>query len=147
MEPANNNLFDLQIDETASGYLAETAKWGKFLAIMGFIFCGLLLLVGLLMGSTMGALFATSGLGGSTGIIFSVVYVAIAALYLMPCIYLYKFAKSMQTALKGGDTIQLHEGLKNLKSCFKFMGILTIVFLAIYALAFVVGGLAAAFMR
>ena len=51
----------------------------------------------------------------------------------------------MQVAIKAGDPVQLDEGLKNLKSCFKFMGILTIVLLSLYGIAFLVRGIATAF--
>ncbi|ULQ53574.1 hypothetical protein [Flavihumibacter fluvii] len=145
MEPSNNNHFELVIDEIGKGYLAETAKWAKFLSIMGFMLCGLLLILGLVMGTAMGTMFASSQMGAGKSLIFSVGYILIAALYFLPCLYLYKFSRSMQVALKAGDLVQLDEGLKNLKSCFKFMGVLTIILLSLYGIAFLVGGIAAAF--
>ena len=38
----NENLLnaELQIDSIAHAHLAETAKWGIFLSILGFIFTG-----------------------------------------------------------------------------------------------------------
>ena len=36
---------DLQVTPQAQSYLTESAKWGKFLAIMGFIFCGLMVIL------------------------------------------------------------------------------------------------------
>ena len=44
----NQNLFDLQITPESSHYLSETAKWSRFLSIIGFIFCGLLIVVAIL---------------------------------------------------------------------------------------------------
>ena len=145
MEQTPNHLFDLNIDETSNGYLTETAKWARFLAIVGFISCGLMIILGLFMGTFMGAAMASSGLGAQSGILFSVIYIAFAGLFVFPCLYLFKFSKSMQVAMSAGDSFQLVEGLKNLKSCFKFMGILTIVILSIYALSIVAVAVAAAF--
>ena len=57
-----SNLFDLQLDHEASTYLVESARWARFLSILGFVMCGLLVLVGLFMGT-----FISSSLSGSMG--------------------------------------------------------------------------------
>ena len=31
---------DLQVTPLSQNFLSEAAKWGKFLSVMGFIFCG-----------------------------------------------------------------------------------------------------------
>jgi hypothetical protein len=147
MEQVNTDLFRLQIDETAISYLSETAKWAKFLSIVGFVFCGLFVLLGIFMGTTMSTVFATSHMGTNSGVVFSVVYVFIAALYFFPCLYMIKFSRFMQVAIKAGDPVQLNEGLKNLKSCFKFMGIFTIILLSLYLLGIVAAGIFTAFMK
>ncbi len=36
-------LFELQLDQQTSAHLADTARWAKFLAVVGFIFCALIL--------------------------------------------------------------------------------------------------------
>ena len=38
------DIFLLQVDNGNIPYLKEAAKWAKFLAIMGFIFCGIMLI-------------------------------------------------------------------------------------------------------
>jgi hypothetical protein len=137
----SENLFDLQVDAQASGYLAEAAKWGKFLSIVGFIVCGLMALAGLFAGSMMGSLMS----GGSTGVesaigggVFTVIYFLTALLWFMPCLYLYKFSTKAQSAIRANEQAELVESMKNLKSCFRFMGILMIILLAFYALIFVI---------
>ncbi len=35
------NLFELQLDQPSINYLNEAARWGRFLAIIGFIYIGL----------------------------------------------------------------------------------------------------------
>ena len=52
MDQQNQNLFELQLDQPSAAYLGEAAKWAKFLAIIGFIFCGLMILAALFMGQT-----------------------------------------------------------------------------------------------
>ncbi len=135
----SENLFDLQLDQQSSVYLAETAKWGKFLSILGFILTGLLLIVGIFMGSFVASTMSAENLGGMGSSFFTVIYLVIALVYFFPCLYLYRFSAKAQDALRSNEQGMLTESFKNLKSCFRFMGILTIVILAFYALAFVIG--------
>jgi hypothetical protein len=150
MEQTNtpSNLFELHIDNESTAYLGETAKWTKFLSILGFVFCGLLIIVGIFFGSIIGTLFsggfrgvdpAGTAAARSFGGIFAVIYIVIALLYFFPCLYLYNFSTKMQVALRSNDQEQLATSFKNLKSCFKFLGIFTLVILGIYLLAFIIG--------
>ena len=133
----------LMITETAKDYLAETAKWGKFLAIIGFVGIGFMVVVALgiiLFGGTMlagmpgGDPYAAVGgmalLGG--------IYLVGAALYFFPTLYLYRFSARTKRALQTNDTTTLTEALENLKSLYKFFGIITAIFVGIYALFFVI---------
>ena len=36
---------DLQVTPQGQSYLVESAKWGKFLSIMGFILCGIMVII------------------------------------------------------------------------------------------------------
>jgi hypothetical protein len=142
------SLFTLQVDHQASGFLGETARWAKFLAILGFISCGLLVLAALFLG-TLIAYFSRIGGGtpmpGGMGAFVSVFYILMALLYFFPCLYLFNFASKMQIALRNNDQDHLNESFKNLKSTFRFVGILTIVSLGLGLLVFVLGMIGAAF--
>lgn len=145
MEQTSQNLFDLQIDHQSNSYLSEAAKWGKFLAIMGFIFCGLLIIIALFAGTMMASMM--SGFGGSSseatasavgGGVITFVYIVFALIYFFPCLYLYNFASKMQVALRANQQESLNTSFRNLKSCFKFMGVLMIIMLAFWALGIVI---------
>lgn len=146
----DQHLFELQIDQQSISYLSETAKWAKFLSIMGFIGCGLMLIFALFAGtlmatfSQMGSYSAGNAMGGAA---LSLIYLAIALLYFFPCLYLFKFANKMQFAVRNNDQTTLNTSLRNLKGLFKFLGILTIVIMSVYVLAIVIGIAAAAFIR
>jgi hypothetical protein len=144
------NLFDLQVDHETISYLGETARWAKFLAIIGFIGCGLAVIFGIFAGSIFGAMgtFGRYGLGGGGAIlsvVIGIIYIAIALLYFFPCLYLFNFASRMQVALRNNDQVQLNSSLRNLKSCYKFLGILMIVVLAFYGLSLIGGIIGGAF--
>jgi len=133
---------DLQVTPQAQSYLTESAKWGKFLAIMGFIFCGLMIILPF----TIPFIFAqmpTSAslpLGFNTGMRtgLTAVYLLFAVLFFFPCLYLYKFSIKMQVATRSVNQENFDESLINLKSVFKFYGIFTIVILSFYALVLIV---------
>jgi hypothetical protein len=71
-----SSLFGINVDQTAKSHLAETAKWAKFLSIMGFIFCGFIVLIGLFFGTFVSMLSSQYGennpyndLPSSTGLV------------------------------------------------------------------------------
>jgi hypothetical protein len=142
----NTNLFELQIDANAQAILRETSKWAKFLSIVGFIFCGIMVVIGIFAAS----LFATmstqygSPMPSQLGGLMTGFYIVYAVIYFFPCLFLFRFSTRTQVALRNNDQLQLSTALGSLKSYFKFFGILTIIVLAILALAFILGGLGAA---
>jgi hypothetical protein len=139
-----SSLFNLSIEPSILNYLSETARWGKFLSILGFIMCGIMLLIGMVIPSMMtrmsamgmaGNIFASLGFGF---LIFF--YIIIAIVYFFPCLYLFRFSSAMKAAIASDDQFKLTESFKNLKALFKYIGILTIVFLCFYVLAIVFAG-------
>lgn len=141
MDQQNQNLFDLHVDHHVNNYLTEAAKWGKFLGIVGMVFCGLFVLFGLFFGSMIGAMMPMAGgEAGAVGAIgagfFTAIYIIIALIYFFPCLYLYRFGSQAQDALKNNEQAKFQSSVKNLKSCLKFMGVLMIIVLVFYVLAF-----------
>ena len=135
-------------------YLMEAAKWARFLGIVGFVFTGFIVLAAIAMmsmGSTFSSLMnngttglrssAFAGLGAGVGI----VYLLIAVLYYFISLYIYNFGKKTKAGILNNEPETLTVGLENLKSHFKLIGILTAVFLAIYAVIIVFGLLFAGF--
>lgn len=148
MENQHQSLFELQVDHEVTGYLGEIAKWAKFLSIVGFVMVGIMVIVSLFAGTIM--TYYSNAMGGGmpvmSGGLLTVVYLLFALLIFFPYFYLYNFAKKMQVALRSSNQEELAKSFSNLKSCFKFVGILTIVLLSFYALAFIFGLLSALVM-
>jgi hypothetical protein len=156
MEQNNkDNLFELQVDHQATAYLGDTARWAKFLAIIGFIACGLIVLMAIFAGSfiagSFGRLGGESGISGAGGLaaaggaFFTILYLAIAVLYFFPCLYLFNFAKKMQIALRSNDQEQLNHSFRNLKALYRFLGILAIIGLGFWALGIIFAIIGSAF--
>lgn len=115
-------------------YLAETAKWGNLLAIFGYVFMGIMILISLAM------IIGFSQMGDQVGFpmwILGIVYLVLAGLYYIPVTYLYRFSDQMKLAVKRHDEQLYTSGFANLKSLFKFFGIFTIAMLVLYGVAIV----------
>ncbi|HUS02152.1 MAG TPA: DUF5362 family protein [Chitinophagaceae bacterium] len=127
---------DLLISEISQSNLNTAAKWGKFLAIVGFVFCGLMLLGGLwaqvFLSKSRTYAYESEGLK-----YMWIGYAILAIICFFPCLYLFKFSNRTQAAIRTSSQENLDAAFMNLKSMFKFYGIFTIIILVIYALAFV----------
>lgn len=139
----NQSLFDLQIDQQGLSYLGEAARWARFVAICGFIFCALMVMAGFFMGTMMTAMMgAVSSLSAIGSGFITFFYLLLAAIWFLPCLFLFRFGSQMQLAVRNNQQDKLHQSLSNLKSYFKFIGVLFIIVLTFYALA-IVGGVIA----
>jgi hypothetical protein len=144
MEQAGStDLFDLHIDQTSVNFLGETARWSRFLAIIGFIYCGLMVIFGIFFGTIMSVMAPAMGGDAAMSIVgsglLSGFIIIISLLLFFPAFYLFSFSTKRKKALQHNDQPLLTESLKNLKSFFKFYGIFVIVVLSFYILMFVAG--------
>jgi dolichol kinase len=74
-----------------------------------------------------------------------ILYLLFAALYFMPCLFLYRYSKAI-AAIPGTGVGALEEALKNQKSFWKFMGVVAAILVSIEVLVLVIAilvGLAA----
>jgi hypothetical protein len=136
-----SNLFELEVDHIGTVYLRDAARWAKFLAIAGFIFCGLFVVVAILFMTVLSSLFNSMGASGVAGVgggFIGVVYIGIAVLNFFPCLYLYRFAASMQVALGSNDQAQLNSSFQNMRAFYRFVGVLMIICLAFWVLGIIV---------
>lgn len=123
----------------AINFLGQIAKWAKFLSILGFVMMGLLVVFGLFAG-TFFAKFMPAGQAGSMpSMAFAIMYSLIALLYFFPIYYLFNFSNKILRAIRNDSSADLTSAFSNLKSHYKFMGVLAIVFLSFYALMAVIG--------
>jgi hypothetical protein len=141
--------FENQLTASAIRFLKESAKWCKFISIVGFVGIGLMVLLGLFM---MIGFSAFDSLNTDSKFpfpmsTFSVVYLIFAAIYFFPIYYLYQYASKTTKALQSSNQQLLTDGLENLKSHHKFLGIFTLIIVSLYALIFILallGGLISA---
>ena len=132
---------DLQVSSASQSFLSEAAKWGKFLSVVGFIFCGLLAVASFFaprLYSRMAAYQSLpSGMARGASVVITLFYLCFAVVLFFPSLYLNKFSAKMKIALNSANQENFEESLLNLKSLLKFYGIFTIIMLSIYVLVFI----------
>ncbi len=133
----------LVIDENIKMFLTTTARWGKFLSIVGFVFCGLIAIGALFLmfaGSSLYSSIPGMGTGGAfvRGFV-DFIYLLMALLYYFPSKYLYDFSVYIKQAILMNDQESLSYGFSKLKSLYRFWGILTLVILVLYGLLLLFG--------
>jgi len=139
------SLFGFGIDQSSRAHLSEAAKWAKFLAIVGFVMCGLIVVMAIFAGSFLAMMsnsyndgYSNSArLTGGMGAFVAILYIGIAILFFFPYLFLFRFATRMKAALNTNDQLTLNTSFQNLKIMFRYVGILTIVMLSFYALAII----------
>ncbi|QGY45332.1 hypothetical protein GM418_17120 [Maribellus comscasis] len=134
-----NEVKTLEITDEVSTYMNEAGKWGKFLAILGFVFMGLLVAGGFVM-SIVFALIPTENFGGLPfpTFLIGVFYLIIGAIYFLPILYLYRFSTGIRMALSLKNQRLFSKAFYNLKALYRFIGIFMIVIFAIYLLMIVI---------
>jgi hypothetical protein len=132
----------LEVTENAKAYLKTAVTWSGFYAIISFVVLGLYVICGIIMMISGGFLRdSMTGMGISMGITYILVgiaYILVAILYFFPALYLYRFSQRTKKALVNDDEIVLEGAFQNMKSYWKFIGILTIVKIAVVILALLV---------
>jgi uncharacterized membrane protein YjgN (DUF898 family) len=129
------SIFNLELDAIAKNHLTDTVKWARFLAILGFIGLGLILITSIFVSINSAnrnpdyiddTAYKSGQVAGSM-----FVALLIIAIYFFPFYFLWKFANKMKVALLTDDSASLNEALKNLKATFRYVGVLTIIFIAL----------------
>jgi hypothetical protein len=136
-----------ELTSESAANLLTAAKWGKFLAILGFIMTSLLIIAGIMMSFVLNSVkdeMIPLNMPFSPKIL-SFFYVAVAAISMIPVIFLNSFSNNAVKAVKFSDTEKMTASMKNLKNLFVFLGISTIVMIALYVIVLLTIGTAAIF--
>ena len=135
---------ELKLTSIGISYLNQTRKWTHFLSILGFIFTGIIVIAALFLSSILDMF---SGMDNSYGIsnistigtgTVTVFYLFLAAIYFFLSLYLYRFSIRIKAAVHEHNSTLLENGLKDLKSYWKLIGILTAVVFGIYLFFFLI---------
>ncbi|PTR01311.1 hypothetical protein C8P68_101545 [Mucilaginibacter yixingensis] len=132
---------EMVLSQSAQYYLQQAGKWAEFLGVVGFIVC-VFMLLGAIGAGSMGSMMANqpgipAGMSGIMGPAIGAFYFVFAIVYFIFSLYLYQFGARIKKGIAFINNDYVTEALGKLKSFFKYWGILTIVFMIVYALAIV----------
>jgi hypothetical protein len=134
-EPQDLLTNELEITNTLKNYLSDVAKWAKFLSVIGLISC-LVMVAGAFYAGYYVSHLPSYSFGSSMGQAITALYIFFAVIWFYPCLFLYKFSLKLMQALKSNSQEYIESAFINLRSAFKFLGIVTIVILSLWLLSF-----------
>ncbi|MDR2101415.1 MAG: hypothetical protein LBP43_02470 [Treponema sp.] len=142
-DPAASLVSRGVLTENMIFYLRGASPWLRFIGVLGYIGCGLIIAAGLaiMIGARgiMGSLFSElSGpeeiLGGGLGLF----YIITGVIVFFPARFTYNFGAKIRTYLRTNAEQELELAFKNNKSLWKFNGILAIIYLAFIPVVLVI---------
>ncbi|MFV0564493.1 MAG: DUF5362 family protein [Flavobacteriaceae bacterium] len=136
-EQSNFDSFELAVDNDIKTYLKETANWTLFLAILGFIGVGFMVLAGIVM-FVMDTRYPDIRSMGITYSYIGILYIIMAVAYVFPVYYLFNFSQKIKSALSLNNNTDFKAAFASLKSHFKYLGISVIAIIVLYIAAMAV---------
>jgi hypothetical protein len=137
----------IEIEQSTLKQLNTARKWAMFLAIIGFIFLGIMIVVGLIAGTFLKTFSSGDNSFGLSDSLMIISIILLALIYFFPVLFLFRFSKYISRAIQNLDKLQFHKAIKNLKLYFAYIGILIIIVLSIYLVILIVAGSSVAFLK
>jgi hypothetical protein len=123
---------NIEIEQETLKILNSTRKWSMFMAILGFMFVGLIIVAGVIATTFLSTLSIDESNAGFPEWLVIISIFFIAFIYFFPVLFLFRFSKFTGIAVSTLDKKELHKAFRNLKAYFVYLGILIIIVLALY---------------
>lgn len=149
-----------QLSAADAGTLRRTAKWARFIGIVGLVGAGLLIVLALfingILGTVMDRQLDMTGVEmpfdlRMIGTFYAIGMFFAAALYFVPALLLYQFgSRTLRSLSTGFEPEHFSGALQAHRRFYKFMGIVTMIMLALYGVFFIsifIGVAAGAWMK
>jgi len=139
---SNSEEEKLELNDFSIQHLKETAKWGKFLAIIHFVGIGLIVIIALSLGVFLPEINDAMSQGVSmpvafTGTVLMITYLIMAVIMFFPGYYLFKYSVKLKKAIREKNSELLMEAFTNQKSLYKYIGVLSIIMIGLYAIGII----------
>lgn len=122
------SLLELNVDYDSGNILKDTARWTRFISVTGMIGIGFFLLVLLIAGSALLALFSQTlpGIQAFAGVIVGAVIVVFGIMGVMVYV-LFRFSSLTRKGLETQNQEIFNQGLNGLKIFFIINGVLALI--------------------
>lgn len=134
-EPETN---ELRLTGEILDNINKTRKWTKFLAIVGFVFMGLFVVLAFSMGYLMESI-GNEQLFPGFGVLMGGIYLVMALIYFFPVLFLYRFSTYSKKGIEEKNMDSFSKAFKYLKDHYTVIGAITAVILGLYAVMLVIG--------
>lgn len=118
---------EVMANSRAIDMLRQTGPWVRFMSVLMFIGSALMIVGGVAM-MAIGAM----TLGHPENMIIGIIYIPFAILYIMPAVFLGRYASNIKRLNAGRQPGDLEAALESQKSFWKFVGIMAAVLLCLY---------------
>ncbi len=122
----------LELTEDINRNLHSAGKWSQFLAILGFIGTGFMVLAGITMSTVMAFIPGDEDIFPFPMALLGFLYIILAGVYFLPVFYLFRFSNSIKQAVALKKQDQLSVAFNNLRAHYKTFGIIMIVLMCLY---------------
>jgi hypothetical protein len=137
----------LEIGDATLRNLNIARKWTMFLAVSGFIFFGLIVVLGLLTGTFLTAFKLNDKIPGMPDLMLMGGFLVFALINFFPIFFLFRFSTHTSNAVSKLDAAELHKAFRFLKLFFLYIGVLLILSILLYIAGIVISGASLAFLR
>lgn len=135
----------LELTEIVLNNLKTSANWAKLIGICGFVLTGIVVVFGII-GSFAQTRMPDQMIPANTmnPMIQIAILLISALLSFFVYLFLYNFGCKAKRGLENAQKEDFEEGIENLKIFFKYMGILTLIGISIFALTILISIITAA---
>lgn len=133
---------NLNLTPAALKYLKTAARWAKFLALMGFVFVGLMILAGLFIGVIYNITESDMMMDQEMSIpslLLSFLYISLAVILLIPNLFMNSFANKMVKSIEKRDEILVSKSFRSLKNWFLYFFLSVVVLIILYIVGLIFG--------
>ena len=130
----------IEIGHETLKHLNTLRKWTMFLAVIGFIFFGLIIILGLITGTFLTAFNQSTKAQGIPDALVIAAFIVSALMNFFPVYFLFNFSKHTSLAVATHDRKEMHIAIKYLKRFFIYIGVFLIVVLTVYIASLVMAG-------
>jgi hypothetical protein len=137
----------IEIDQATLKHLNTLRKWTMFLAVTGFIFWGLIIILGLITGTFLTAFNLSGKTQGIPDTLVIAAFIGLAMIIFFPVLFLFRFSKHTSNAVSTLDRKELHKAIKYLKRYFIYIGVLLLIIISAYIAGLILAGTSATFLN
>lgn len=135
----------IEIGQDTIKNLNTLRKWTMFLAVSGFIFLGLIIILGLMTGTFLTAFNQSDKISGIPDLLLIAAFIGVTVINFFPVLFLFRFSKHLSVAVSTLDNIAMHKAIRDIKRFFVYTGILLIIIISVYVATLILAGTSSSF--